>query len=119
MIAADVPKSVIDVIARCTSKKLIERPATLAPVVDALQAAATLQPAAPRPVAEVTPGILSPSAQRPPSQVRLSMPPPPDPQKQSAAAAPAGNAGRSFLLVVGGAIAVALVIYGVVSVAGK
>ena len=109
LVAADVPKSVIDVIASCTSKRLIDRPATLAPVVEALQSASAVQPAAPPPVQDVIPGKLSPSAQRPPSEVRLTMPPPPDPQKQSAT--PAGNTGRSFLLVLGGAIAVALVIY--------
>ena len=88
LVAANVPKSVIDVIASCTAKKLIERPATLGPVVDALQAAAALEPAAapkPEPVEE---GRLSPSAQRPPSAVRLTMPPPPEPKKESAPARP-------------------------------
>ena len=119
LIDANVPWPVIDVIARCTSKKLIERPATLGPVVDELQSAATANPAAPPPAPIVTPGMLSPSAQRPPSEVRLTMPPPPDAQIQSAPTKPAGKAGRMFFLVVGGAIAVALVIYGIVTMTGR
>jgi hypothetical protein len=61
---------------------------------------------------------LSPSAQRPPSEVRLAMPPPPDPNEQSAPAQSATNSARMLILVVGGAIAVALVIYGFVSFTG-
>jgi serine/threonine-protein kinase len=121
LIAANVPPRVIDVILRCTSKKLIERPATLTPVVEELQAAAVQKPAAPPPPPPVTPGILSPSSQRPPSEIRLSMPPPPDPerQKQNAPAKPAANQGKMFALVVGGAIAVALVIYGFVTLTAR
>jgi serine/threonine-protein kinase len=118
LIAADVPKPVMDVIARCTAKKLIERPATLGPVVDELQAAAVLEPAA-KPVAPaVTPGLLSPSAQRPPSEVRLTMPPPPEPPNQSAPAK-ASNGVRTLLWTIGAALAVALVIYGVVTLTAR
>ncbi len=113
LIDANVPKSVIDVIARCTSKKLIERPATLGPVVDELHAAAVLEPAAaPKPEA-VEAGRLSPSAQRPPSEVRLTMPPPPKREKESAPAKP--PAANTFLWTIAGAIAVALLIYAVVA----
>lgn len=117
LIAADVPNSVIDVISRCTAKKLIERPATLGSVVGDLQAAAALEPAAaPRPEPE-EPGRLSPSAQRPPSEVRLSMPPPPAPQKQNAPAR--ASASNTLLWTIAGAIAVALVIYGIVTLAAR
>lgn len=117
LVDANVPKSVIDVIARCTSKRLIERPATLSPVVEELQAAAALEPAAaPRPE-PVEPGRLSPSAQRPPSEVRLTMPPPPEPKKESAPAKTAAS--NTLLWTIAGAIAVALVIYAVVTLTAR
>jgi len=120
LVTSNVPKRIIDVIVNCTAKKLIERPATLSPVVEELQTAASLEPAAAPKAEQVTPGILSPSAQRPPSQVRLAMPPPPDPQKETATATPATNGpGKMMLLVVGGAIAVAVLIYVVVSMTAR
>jgi serine/threonine-protein kinase len=126
LIAANVPKPVMDAILRCTSKKLIERPSTLATVVKDLQTAGADQPAV-RPKDPAVPaGILSPSAQRPASNVRLAMPPPPDPNspptpaaKQNATAKPATKASKIPLLVVGGAIAVAVVIYGIVRLTGN
>jgi serine/threonine protein kinase len=111
LVAADVPKTVIDVILRCTSKKLIERPAALGPVADVLHAAAVVEPTARPQVDMVEEGRLSPSAQRPPSDVRLAMPPPPEPNVVAAA----GGAGtKSWLWAVVGAVAVGAVIYGVV-----
>ena len=115
LLDAAVPARVIATIQHCTTKKLIERPATLASVVEDLQVAASGNPA-PKPVAPPsTPGLLSPSAQRPPSEVRLTMPPPPDPstlQAKENATGTASNApGRLMVLVVVGAITVAAVIY--------
>jgi eukaryotic-like serine/threonine-protein kinase len=119
LIDAAVPARVIGAIQRCTSKKLIERPATLAPVVEDLTSAASDNPA-PRPVEPAPiPGLLSPSAQRPPSEVRLTMPPPPDPSRlnvtatQNATGKPASSPGKMMVLVVLGAITVALVIFAV------
>lgn len=117
LVDGNVPKSIIDVILGCTSKKLIERPQTLGPIVESLQDAAMLQPSAPPMPPPVTPGMLSPSAQRPPSEVRLAMPPPPDPQ--NATPKGAGNPGKMLLLVVGGAMGVALVIYGIVTMTAR
>jgi serine/threonine-protein kinase len=122
LVAANVPKSIIDAIMKCTSKKLMERPATLGPVVDALTTAAAVEPAAPPKPEPAEPGKLSPSALRAPSEVRLAMPPPPqpqprEPQAKSATAKPAPA--KSLLWTVAGAIAVALVLYGVVNFATR
>ncbi len=115
LIDSGTPARVIPLIQKCTAKKLIERPATLAPVVEELQDAAAGNPA-PRPVElPPTPGLLSPSAQRPPSEIRLTMPPPPDPStlsaKQNATETAPSGPGRMMVLVVVGAITVALVIF--------
>ncbi len=115
LVEAGVPVGVIGAIQRCTAKKLLERPATLGPVVDDLKHAATDQPAR-RPVEPPpTPGLLSPSSQRPPSEVRLTMPPPPDPSKletkENATGSASSGPGRMMVLVVVGAITVAVVIY--------
>ncbi len=115
LLDASVPARVIGAIQRCTTKKLVERAATLASVVEDLHIAASGNPA-PRPVEPpAIPGLLSPSSQRPPSEVRLAMPPPPDPSKVTAKengteTAPRGP-GRMLILVVVGAITVALVIF--------
>ena len=119
LLAANVPKSIIDVITRCTSKKLIERPETLTPVVTELNKASAAEPAAPPPPAPVTPGMLSPSAQRKESEVRLTMPPPPEPQEQTAAPKPSGGSAKVLLLAIAGGIGVAAVIYGIVTMTAR
>lgn len=126
LIAAGVPKAVIDVIVRSTSKKLAERPASMGPVVEVLTGAALVEPAARPREPEAEPGRLSPSAQRPESEVRLKMPPPPEPGKagqpgthSTPAPTPAGGATRLLILTAMGAAAVALVLYVMVSLAGR
>jgi serine/threonine-protein kinase len=78
---AGVPDAVIGLVARCTSKQLIQRPQGLAIVCDDLEKVAK-PPSSPR-AASSTTGVLSPSIQRPPSEFRLSMPPkPPEPVRE-------------------------------------
>jgi serine/threonine-protein kinase len=114
LISAGTPKAVIDVILRCTAKKLAERPESLAPVVEVLNAAARVEPAAPRKPDPAEPGRLSPSAQRPESAVRLKMPPPPAPgavRKQARTRRPIPGALPIVLLTALGAAVVALVLF--------
>jgi serine/threonine-protein kinase len=112
LISADVPASVCDVILRCTSKKFAERPETLSPVCDALTKASESDPALP-PQAEqaAEPGLLSPSSQRAPSEVRLSMPPPPSGAPTKTKAAPPPTQPINWLVVFGVAIAVLVLIF--------
>ncbi|MEO8100715.1 MAG: serine/threonine-protein kinase [Acidobacteriota bacterium] len=112
LVAAHVPASVCDLIGRCTSKKLMERPLELNSVGEELASAAAIEPAAPRPVDTVAPGLLSPSSQRAPSEMRLKMPPPPPPAAQTSA--PKAQTNR-ILLVVAASLVVAAVIYGMVA----
>lgn len=120
LIQAGVPARVIQVIQRCTAKKLMERPATLASIVEDLHSAAAAHPAAaPRdPVS--TPGLLSPSSQRPESTVRLRMPeaPPPAATPAAPSSQPAA-AHRALLWVAGGAIAVSIAMYAVVALTAR
>lgn len=79
---AEVSSEVCGLIAKCTSKQLIQRPANMTVVCSELEkilATAPAQRPAPQQVA-VTPGLLSPSSQRPESIVELKMPPPPEVQ---------------------------------------
>lgn len=120
LIAANVPKSVIDVVVQCTQKKLLDRPVTLGPVVEELRKAASAEPALRPAPPSMTPGMLSPSAQRPPSEVRLAMPPPPEPSaKKQSAPAKAANGARTLLWTIGAALAVALVMYGIVMLTAR
>jgi serine/threonine-protein kinase len=101
-----LPEAVRSIILACTNKKLMERPASMGPVVDAL-----VPP--PRPA---EPGQLSPSSSRPESTIRLKMPPPPQPgvaPQPAAIAAPKPPAKPTHPLVLAalGAIIVAAVIY--------
>lgn len=75
--AAGVPLPVRSLIARCTEKQLIQRPASLGWVADELER--FLQPLPPGPPRHPPPppGLLSPSSLRPISETRLPMPPPP------------------------------------------
>jgi serine/threonine-protein kinase len=107
-----VPSSVTTIVARCTSKKLMDRPASMSEVVEVLQQASQANPVPIPKSPEADPGVLSPSAQRPESHMRLSMPPPPSPSENKSATAPATSDGpKTFLWVAGGALAVALVLY--------
>jgi serine/threonine-protein kinase len=114
LLDANLPTGVNAIVTRCTSKKLIERPTSMTEVAEALHQASQANPA-PKPQAPTAePGILSPSAQRPESQIRLSMPPPPleaATQNKSAAAAAIPQGPKTMLWVIGGAFAVALVFY--------
>ena len=80
--AAAVPPDVCDLIMRCTAKQLIQRPPDMAAVCVELESILVKAPAvlaAPQHLPP-PPGLLSPSSQRPESNVQLRMPPPP-PQK--------------------------------------
>ncbi len=125
------PQTVQDVIAKCTAKKLMERPATMAPVYDALEKALAPQPK-PAPSQKD-------DAERPETYVRLRMLPPPDPnappapkiaeQKQNATPQAAaetpvgtdnqGNQMKSLMMAAVGAVVVAFLIYVVVRLSGN
>jgi len=80
--AAGVPASVRELVTRCTSKQLIQRPANMTAVCEELTQILAKAPApksAPQHLAP-PPGLLSPSSQRPESIVELRMPPPPPPK---------------------------------------
>lgn len=111
---ATLPRPVREIIVACTNKKLLERPLSMEPVVEALQP----PPPEPRPL---EPGQLSPSTARPESTVRLKMPPPPAPSAamQSATSKHPATATNPWLLAAVGAVVVGLVIYLVTSFSGR
>jgi len=76
--AAAVPPAVCDLITHCTSKQLIQRPPNMGAVCEDLDRllAKAAAPAAPQHMPAPA-GLLSPSSQRPESNVQLRMPPPP------------------------------------------
>ncbi|MEI9814817.1 MAG: serine/threonine-protein kinase [Acidobacteriota bacterium] len=127
---SNAPQLVADVIARCTTKKLMERPDSMGPVVEMLQKASAENPARKRHAPPATPGGLSPSSQRSESAIRLAMPPPPDPsnpeaqEKLNTATSPEAdtpgseNSLKSLALTAGGAGVVAFLIYVVVRLTG-
>ncbi|MEP6963411.1 MAG: protein kinase [Acidobacteriota bacterium] len=126
LVTANVPAPICDLIGRCTSKKLMERPEAMAPLADELEKAAASEPGgAKAAVEEVTPGLLSPSSQRAPSEVQLKMPPPPSTAAASTVS-PAVSPSvvsrplqtKRVLLVVAAAVAFALGIYGLIAVLG-
>ena len=80
--AAAVPPPLRELIARCTSKQLVQRPPNMAAVCEELGNILAQAPAvAPAPEhLPAPPGLLSPSSQRPESNVELRMPPPPSPK---------------------------------------
>ena len=108
----ELPVSVRDIVIACTNKKLMERPLSMAPVVEAL-----VTP--PEPERPLEPGHLSPSTLRPESTVRLTMPPPPVPGTQTATPNAAATATNPWMLAALGAIIVALVIYLVTTFSAK
>ena len=114
---AGVPQEVCDFITRCSAKQLIQRPPHMAAVCEELERLLAKAPAPePQPLhLPAPPGLLSPSSQRPESNVQLRMPPPPAPtpplgaydawmgQLQTILRSPAGvmlfTAGAVFLCV--------------------
>ena len=82
--AAGVRPDVCDLVNRCTAKQLIQRPPNMAVVCEDLEKLLAKAPsvlAAPQHLPAPT-GLLSPSSQRPESNVQLRMPPPP-PKKEA------------------------------------
>jgi serine/threonine protein kinase len=121
------PQIVQELIAKCTAKKLMERPETMAPVYDALEKALAPKAAeAKQPVAQ--------EADSHETFVRLRMLPQPDPNAPTAqniavpainATAPASKAQppesqmKSLVMAAGGAVLVAFLIYLVVRLSGN
>jgi serine/threonine-protein kinase len=134
------PQVVQDIVAKCTAKKLMERPESMAPVFEALQKAekaATVAPVTAGPAVQPPsePGKLSRASSE--NYARLGMLPKPDahmPQHAAAelkqnATTPApkapenkandqGNQTRSLAMAAGGAVIIAFLIYMVVRFAG-
>jgi serine/threonine-protein kinase len=136
------PQVVQEVVAKCTAKKLMERPESMGVVFEALEKALAPQPVTEKvvekvvvapttPKAPTEPGKLSPSSSE--NYARLGVLPQPDPnapiapkvseQKQNATTAeakaePQGSQTKSLMRAAGGAVIVAFVIYVVVRFAG-
>lgn len=127
--AAGVDPAVRDLIARCTAKQFIQRPAGMTEVCTELERVLEKEPEAQSKAAAAPPtppGLLSPSFQRPESRVQLRMPPPPQPKPAPAPLEVFGGRVQAFLrtpagVMVGAACTVFLcvfLLYEVLTVAG-